>query len=152
MGNETSNPVWHTNGSKRWYLDGQLHRVDGPAVEYPNGPKEWWLNGFRHRENGPAIEGKFGDLSWYKHGKLHREDGPAFEIGDLQQWWLYNHKVCDNVAWLDIKGDYIVLERGIPTNVMFGNLKLTKTKLLTAEGTILAWDNLPGLITGEGND
>lgn len=24
---------------------GQLHRDDGPAVEYPNGTKEWWLNG-----------------------------------------------------------------------------------------------------------
>ena len=24
---------------------GQLHRDDGPAVEYPDGRKEWWLHG-----------------------------------------------------------------------------------------------------------
>ena len=24
-------------GTKRYYLDGQLHRNDGPAVEYPDG-------------------------------------------------------------------------------------------------------------------
>jgi len=24
---------------------GQLHRDDGPAIEYPDGRKEWWVNG-----------------------------------------------------------------------------------------------------------
>ena len=33
------------NGSTRWYLNGQLHREDGPAVEYANGTKEWWVDG-----------------------------------------------------------------------------------------------------------
>ena len=28
-----------------WYKNDQLHREDGPAVEYTNGTKEWWLNG-----------------------------------------------------------------------------------------------------------
>jgi len=26
-----------------WKLNGNLHREDGPAVEYANGYKEWWL-------------------------------------------------------------------------------------------------------------
>ena len=25
--------------------NGQLHRVDGPAIECANGDKEWWING-----------------------------------------------------------------------------------------------------------
>ena len=33
------------NGTKQWWLNGNLHREDGPAIERPNGAKEWWLNG-----------------------------------------------------------------------------------------------------------
>jgi len=32
-------------GTKRWYLNGELHCEDGPAVEWADGNKEWWLNG-----------------------------------------------------------------------------------------------------------
>ena len=34
----------YPNGHKEWYLNGTLHREDGPAVEGANGEKEWWLN------------------------------------------------------------------------------------------------------------
>ena len=33
------------NGTNRWYINDQLHREDGPAVEYANGDKHWYLNG-----------------------------------------------------------------------------------------------------------
>jgi hypothetical protein len=33
------------DGTKMWYLNGELHREDGPAVEYPDGTKRWYLNG-----------------------------------------------------------------------------------------------------------
>src|SRR2546423_1581193 len=32
-------------GPRSWYLNGQRHRKDGPAVEWPNGRCSWWLNG-----------------------------------------------------------------------------------------------------------
>ena len=32
-------------GGKYWYLNGKLHRENGPAVEYADGTEEWWLNG-----------------------------------------------------------------------------------------------------------
>ena len=32
-------------GDKYWYLNGYLHRKDGPAIEYFNGTKYWYLNG-----------------------------------------------------------------------------------------------------------
>jgi hypothetical protein len=35
----------YPNGVKRWYLNGERHREDGPAVEDADGYKEWWLNG-----------------------------------------------------------------------------------------------------------
>jgi len=33
------------NGTKIWYLNGKLHRENGPAIKYASGYKEWWLNG-----------------------------------------------------------------------------------------------------------
>ena len=35
----------YSNGTKEWYLNGELHREDGPAYEHLDGYKEWWLNG-----------------------------------------------------------------------------------------------------------
>ena len=51
----------------------QLHREDGPAVEYINGYKEWYLNGKRHREDGPAVELANGTKYWYLNGEYHTE-------------------------------------------------------------------------------
>jgi hypothetical protein len=28
----------------KWYLNGDLHREDGPAVIYPDGTQRWYLN------------------------------------------------------------------------------------------------------------
>ena len=42
-------PICETdgNGDKRWYLNGNFHRTDGPAVEYSDGTKYWFLNNER---------------------------------------------------------------------------------------------------------
>ena len=32
------------NGHKKWYLNGECHREDGPAIEWFNGNKSWFLN------------------------------------------------------------------------------------------------------------
>ena len=37
--------IVNSGGDKEWYLNGKLHREDGPAIEYVDGDKEWWLNG-----------------------------------------------------------------------------------------------------------
>ena len=63
----------YTNGTKRWYLNDQLHREDGPAVEYANGDKFWHLNDKLHREDGPACEWANGSKSWYLNGKSMTE-------------------------------------------------------------------------------
>lgn len=59
--------VW-ADCSKEWYLDGKLHREDGPAIEKYDGTKSWWLNGKLHREDGPAYEGKNGIKEWWLNG------------------------------------------------------------------------------------
>ena len=53
------------NGTRRWYLYGELHREDGPASEGADGTKHWYLNGKLHREDGPAVELSNGDKYWY---------------------------------------------------------------------------------------
>jgi len=59
------------NGTKRWCLNGKLHRVDVPAVEKVNGTKYWYLNGKLHRTDGPAIEFAGGAKRWYLNGKKY---------------------------------------------------------------------------------
>ena len=84
--------VVEEDGAKRWYLNDDLHREDGPAVEWADGDKYWYINGKLHREDGPAIEWENGDKYWYINDKLHREDGPAIEWADGSNFWYVNGK------------------------------------------------------------
>ena len=81
-----------SNGSKHWYLNGKLHREDGPAIESADSSKSWWLNGKLHREDGPAVEWASGSKTWYLNDKPHREDGPAVEWVDGSKFWYLNGK------------------------------------------------------------
>jgi hypothetical protein len=82
------------DGDKCWYLNDQLHREDGPAIEYVDGHKAWYLNDQLHREDGPAIEYADGDKVWYLHGKCHRIDGPAREYADgSKAWYLHDKEI-----------------------------------------------------------
>ena len=59
----------YPEGYKIWYLNGKIHREDGPAIEWANGDKSWYLNGILHREDGPAIECSNGEKCWWINGK-----------------------------------------------------------------------------------
>ena len=61
------------NGTVRYYLNGRLHRTDGPAIERADGGKAWWVNGRLHRTDGPAIERADGYKEWYINGKKYSE-------------------------------------------------------------------------------
>ena len=61
-------------GIKRWYLNGRLHREDGPAVECVNGSKAWYINGKLHRADGPAIEYSDGRIEWWINDKFKRSE------------------------------------------------------------------------------
>lgn len=57
---------------------------------WSDGTTEWFMNGVLHRENGPCIENSYGTKAWYLRGKLHREDGPAIEFADGTKCWYIN--------------------------------------------------------------
>ncbi len=68
--------------------DGELHRLDGPAIIdrcYRTGRDtrhEWYSNGKLHREDGPALvefdaEGCVAMETWYRNGQKHRVGAPA---------------------------------------------------------------------------
>jgi hypothetical protein len=82
----------YKDGRKCWFLNGNLHREDGPAIDCSDGTKFWYFNGQRHREDGPAIEYRGGGKYWYLNGKLHREDGPAIDCSDGSKYWYLNDK------------------------------------------------------------
>ena len=35
-------------GYKEWFLNGKLHRKDGPAIQYVDGTTAWFLNGIEY--------------------------------------------------------------------------------------------------------
>jgi len=66
-----TNPRIDEFGTKAWYnTQGQLHREDGPAIEFTRGDKYWAINGWWHREDGPAWEGADGTKEWYIKAEL----------------------------------------------------------------------------------
>jgi hypothetical protein len=86
--------------STKWYLNGNLHRKDGPAIEYANGEKHWYLNGLLHRGDGPACESSPRSVdSWYLNGKLHRADGPAITFFDGEKHWYLNGTRYSEEEW-----------------------------------------------------
>ena len=57
-------------GTRFYYnTNGQLHRTDGPAIEYADGSKSWCQYGKRHRTDGPAVEWPGGSKAWYINGE-----------------------------------------------------------------------------------
>ena len=47
-------------GTKFWFVNGLLHREDGPAVEYANGRTEFWLNGLPRKVLERSVPNPFG--------------------------------------------------------------------------------------------
>ena len=78
------------DGNKEWFLNGELHREDGPAIEFANGNKAWYLHGKYHREDGPAFEGTSGWHRWC----LEDEEVEPETLVDL---WLEREVFC----WYD---------------------------------------------------
>jgi hypothetical protein len=42
--NSDEGVYYYMQDSKHWWLNGLLHREDGPAVEYADGTKYWYIN------------------------------------------------------------------------------------------------------------
>lgn len=95
-------PICKTDkyGNKLWYLEGILHREDGPAVEYTTGDKTWYFNGKCHRVDGPAVEYTNETKKWFINDKCHRIDKPAIEPcdGKIYYWYINGHEITDEIT------------------------------------------------------
>jgi hypothetical protein len=78
-------------------VKGQLHRLDGPAYEWPDGTKAWYVKGQPHRLDGPAYEWPDGTKAWCVKGQRHRLDGPAYEWPNgTKVWWVRGKRVSED--------------------------------------------------------
>jgi hypothetical protein len=68
MQNAPTRIVSLVTGTEEWYLNGMLHREDGPAVIYADGVCEWWQQNKLHRTDGPAVETPGGYKEWWQNG------------------------------------------------------------------------------------
>jgi hypothetical protein len=61
--------IMTNDGDKSWFLNGKLHREDGPAVEWNDGTKFWYLNDKRLTEEefnkrmAPTVEMTMAQIS-----------------------------------------------------------------------------------------
>lgn len=81
-------------GNELWFLNGKLHRDDGPA-KTTKFIEIWYQKGKVHRDNGPAVcfsNGENGFEKWYQNDKLHRVGAPAIEHQDGRWEWYENHE------------------------------------------------------------
>jgi len=63
-----------SDGAKSWYVDGKCHRLDGPALEYSNGSGSYWIEGeyltkeqFLARTNPTSCSGKVVEIDGKKY-------------------------------------------------------------------------------------
>jgi hypothetical protein len=89
------------NGDKVWRLDGDIHRTDGPAIEFANGDRNWCLYNKLHREDGPAIDNLNGIKCWLLDDHFHRTDGPAIERPNGEMCWYFYGRKLSFEKWLD---------------------------------------------------
>lgn len=88
-----------SEGCTRWRdIRGELHRLDGPAVEQTNGQKEWWVDGELHRLDGPAIEYVSGLKEWCISGEyVSKQDFNSAVISFLLNCDKKNALVLRNI-------------------------------------------------------
>ena len=67
----------HDDGTKHWYLNGQLHREDGAAIEYGDGTKKWYLNGQE------LTEAEFNQRQSSCSGKVVEIEGKKYKLMEV---------------------------------------------------------------------
>ena len=55
-------------GNKNWHKNGELHRENGPAVEFADGSKAWLLNGKKLTEEKWTYTVRLNKLGEFLNG------------------------------------------------------------------------------------
>jgi hypothetical protein len=108
-----------------WFNEkGELHRLDGPAIEYASGTKYWYQNDQLHRIDGPAVEYADGTKYWLQNDQLHRIDGPAVEWASGDKLWYIHGENLSEAKFLartqptELTLDEIAQRFGIPVELL----------------------------------
>lgn len=86
------------NGTTIYLKNGQLHRDDGPAIEFPGGMGSvFFQHGRLHRNNGPAISWPYEeDCQWFKHGMRIRSTHETKDNIKMLREKMLNEKFKSN--------------------------------------------------------
>src|ERR1700691_6204728 len=71
-------------------------------AEYPSGILEYYLNGILHREDGPAVIWPNEIGEYFLKGKFHRVDGPVIiRNGSIQKYYINDENITEEVEeWI----------------------------------------------------
>lgn len=133
-------------GIIRHYKDGQLHRENGPAVEYPNGSKEWWFNGVLHRLDGPAVENINGDNAWYINGEIIKKIQSGIEL-IFENGLL---KGISNKVEMISEKEMVVTTYDLDKTIRF-NMPVMEKKEFFYEGKLQSLNDNPAVIFENGD-
>ena len=59
------------SGVERWFLNGQRHRLDGPAIKDIHNNESWYIDDKLHRIGGAALSNNKGEKQYYCYGKSY---------------------------------------------------------------------------------
>lgn len=71
-----------SDGTKVWTLNNQLHREDGPAIEWANGTKFWYLNGIKQEPK-----------KYPEHEKFKKNQSSIRQITNFIEWLREEHNI-----------------------------------------------------------
>jgi hypothetical protein len=72
----------YASGNKFWYLNEQLHREDGPAIEYADGRKCWCLDGVEYTKSEYKAEMERRKDTC--NGKIVTIEGKQYELTEIK--------------------------------------------------------------------
>jgi len=93
-----------------YYLNGEFHREDGPAIIWYDGSIYYYVNGVRHREDGPAVIWDDGSKYWYINSKditkevnnwIKENNIPDYRLWNEADKKLFRETFCYNVTKLE---------------------------------------------------
>src|ERR1700691_131013 len=86
--------IEYPNGSIYYYLNGIIHREDGPAIIFSHGRLDYYLNGKWHREDGPAVIWSKGIIDYYLNDKnITKEVNNWIKENNIPEVWDNSHKI-----------------------------------------------------------
>jgi len=102
---------------------GRTHCEDGPAVIFSSGRKDWFIHGDRHRNDGPAIEqNDQHDIDvYYLHG---------YRFYDNKSEWEWCVKHINDLSFEKSRASGLGISSTIPQKIIFHKPELEMEYLL----------------------